>query len=90
MTRENGHYIISENSLMKVIPCHYANTPMQYTAIFHGCKNVHFQLKLLILHGLVFVMSSKEDTKHTVVCYLRVGNDSSNNNNDKNNDNKTL
>ena len=22
---------------------HYANTPMQYTAIFHGCKNVHFQ-----------------------------------------------
>ena len=24
---------------------HYANTPMQYTAIFHGCKNVHFQIK---------------------------------------------
>ena len=23
---------------------HYANTPMQYTAIFHGCKNVHFQM----------------------------------------------
>ena len=24
---------------------HYANTPMQYTAIFHGCKNVNFQVK---------------------------------------------
>ena len=24
---------------------HYDNTPMQYTAIFHGCKNVHFQMK---------------------------------------------
>ena len=27
---------------------YYANTPMQYTAIFHGCKNVHFQMKFLI------------------------------------------
>ena len=24
---------------------HYANTPMQYTAIFNGCKNVNFQVK---------------------------------------------
>ena len=24
---------------------HYANTPMQYTAIFHGCKTVNFQTK---------------------------------------------
>ena len=24
---------------------HYANTPMQYTAIFHGCKNYNFQMK---------------------------------------------
>ena len=23
----------------------YANTPMQYTAIFHDCKNVNFQIK---------------------------------------------
>ena len=23
---------------------HYANTPMQYTVIFHGCKN-NFQMK---------------------------------------------
>ena len=25
---------------------HYANTPVQYTAIFHGCKNIHFQMKM--------------------------------------------
>ena len=24
---------------------HYANLSMQYTAIFHGCKTVHFQMK---------------------------------------------
>ena len=24
---------------------HYENTPMQYTAIFHGCKNGKFQMK---------------------------------------------
>ena len=28
---------------------HYGNTPMQYTAIFHGCKNDNFQLKFLII-----------------------------------------
>ena len=25
---------------------HYENTPMQYPAILHGCKNNNFQLKL--------------------------------------------
>ena len=24
---------------------HYYNTPMLYTAIFHGCKNGNFQMK---------------------------------------------
>ena len=24
---------------------HYENSPMQYTAIFHGCKKVNFQMK---------------------------------------------
>ena len=24
---------------------HYVNMPMQYTAIFHGCKNDNFQMK---------------------------------------------
>ena len=27
---------------------HNENTPMQYTAIFHVCKNVHFQMLLFI------------------------------------------
>ena len=26
--------------------CHYANTSVQYTAIFHGCKNDNFQMKI--------------------------------------------
>ena len=26
---------------------HYANMSMQYTAIFHGCKNDNFQMKIL-------------------------------------------
>ena len=34
---------------------HYANTPMQYTAIFHGCKNVNFQMKNNIF--LIFAQS---------------------------------
>ena len=24
---------------------HYANTPMQYTVIFHSCENDNFQIK---------------------------------------------
>ena len=27
---------------------HYANKPMLYTAIFHGCKNVNFRFKNII------------------------------------------
>ena len=27
-------------------PLHYENTPMQHTAIFHGCKNDNFQLNV--------------------------------------------
>ena len=32
-------------SVAAVFLVHYADTPMQYTAIFHGCKNVNFQMK---------------------------------------------
>ena len=31
------------SDMLKIM--HYENTPMQYTAIFHGCKNDNFQLK---------------------------------------------
>ena len=24
---------------------HYENTPMQYIVIFHGCKNINFQME---------------------------------------------
>ena len=27
-------------------PLHYANMSVQYTAIFHGCKNDNFQMKI--------------------------------------------
>ena len=29
----------------KYASLHYENTPMQHTAIFHGCENDNFQLK---------------------------------------------
>ena len=28
------------------ITVHYDDTPVQYTAIFHGCKNDEFQMKI--------------------------------------------
>ena len=30
---------------LALVPAHYENTPMQYTAIFHGCKKDNFQIK---------------------------------------------
>ena len=33
------------NSDPKILPKHYANMPMQYTVIFHSCKNTSFQMK---------------------------------------------
>ena len=38
---------------------HYTNTPMQYTAIFHGFKNVNFQMKTIIFFFLFFFFCSK-------------------------------
>ena len=32
-------------SLLRVIVNHYANTPIKYTSIFHGCKNDNFHMK---------------------------------------------
>ena len=36
--------LISNNNEFLSFRIHYANTPMQYTAIFHCCKNVNFQM----------------------------------------------
>ena len=42
-TYETIHlYTVIRNSELNT---HYANTPIQYTAIFHGCKNGNFQMK---------------------------------------------
>ena len=32
-------------SQFRIFSNHYANMPMQYIAIFHGCKNDNFQMK---------------------------------------------
>ena len=37
--------MIGDFDINQLASTHYANTPMQYTAIFHGCKNVNFQMK---------------------------------------------
>ena len=34
-----------EDVSMAFFPLHYANMSVQYTAIFHGCKNGNFQMK---------------------------------------------
>ena len=39
-----GHVSI-EITRFNVVKEHYENRPMQYLAIFHGCKNNNFQMK---------------------------------------------
>ena len=51
--RGNKHW--HTKRLFKLHSQHYANTPMQYTAIFHGCKNVNFQMtnyNIFLIHCL--------------------------------------
>ena len=43
--RTQGFFIGRAKTLIKLNRCHYANMPMQNTAISHGCKNVNFQMK---------------------------------------------
>ena len=42
---------------------HYENTPMQYTAIFHGCKNDNFQMKIF---NIVLIFAQNIDCGHTL------------------------
>ena len=37
-----ANYSKSKNMSVGTVHPHYANTPMQYTAIFHGCKKCSF------------------------------------------------
>ena len=42
---------------------HYANTPMQYTAIFHCCKNDNFQMKNC---DIFFIFAQNIDRGYTL------------------------
>ena len=42
--------------LRKTQNCHYANMSVQYTAIFHCCKNDNFQMKFFVIF-LIFVQN---------------------------------
>ena len=52
---------------------HYDKTPMQYAAIFHGCKNDIFQLNLFdYFHTFervptIYVLEQKYETMYTPV-----------------------
>ena len=50
--RNETHEKLTTKTVLRCTPCyeavsvsHYDNTPMQYTAIFHDCKNGNFQIK---------------------------------------------
>ena len=40
-----NHKPVAGQEYQNVESLHYANMPMQYTAIFHDCKNVNLQMK---------------------------------------------
>ena len=44
-TAEKMHIDRTDVARMRLAMIHYENPPMQYTAIFHGCKNLNFQMK---------------------------------------------
>ena len=48
---------------MSAVGYHYANTPMQYTAIFHGCKNVNFQMKT---YNIFLIFAQNIDCGYTL------------------------
>ena len=56
---------------------HYENTPMQYTTIFHGGKNLNFQMKKKCYIFLIF--TSRAKIRETIYpskpqsCYIKVG-----------------
>ena len=42
---DNAETDIKTSNRTNDIRPHYEKTPMQYTAIFHGCKNDYFQMR---------------------------------------------
>ena len=49
--------VVGRDKVIQLLECcdepHYANMSVQYTAIFHGCKNDNFQMKILIFFLLL-------------------------------------
>ena len=43
--RKSLNHFQSPHVTVYKMQTHNENTPMQYTAIFHGCKNDNFQMK---------------------------------------------
>ena len=83
----NSHNVFFDHCLLNfpnhlckwVIPSeYYENTPMQYTAIFHGCKNVHFQMKFFNIFSYPQSMFWSKNKKNCIPCkpqfyYTKVG-----------------
>ena len=55
--------ILHEYTLFQRKASYYANTPMQYTAIFYGCKNVNFQIKN---YNIFLTIAQNIDCGHTL------------------------
>ena len=53
---KNGHHSVHTEK-------HYENMPMQYTVIFHGCKNDNFQLKNFVYFN---IFAQKIDCGYTL------------------------
>ena len=47
----------------KKSPTHYANMSVQYTAIFHGCKNDNFQMKCF---DIFLIFAQNKDCGYTL------------------------
>ena len=47
MIYRRSHKCLNTQNVAAVTLIHYANMSMQYTAIFHGSKKVHFQMKIV-------------------------------------------
>ena len=66
MTKRDNVEIIYNIFCMDVyvVGIHYANMSVQYTAIFHGCNNDNFQLKIFYIS--FFVVDQSIDCWHTL------------------------
>ena len=52
-----GQTLNSIGSWKQQFSTHYANMSVQYTAIFHGCKNGNFQMKKCVVFFLIFAQN---------------------------------